>query len=90
MLTYEQCLEINRLASVLGTARVIKYRGGEGLIKTVTKEQAQARMYRAQYDLLKYLESLRDPQERLHPDNVSAADTWQFYLATAKEEAKCE
>ena len=90
MLTYEQSLELYRLASVLGTARVIKYRAEKNLITTVTPGVALDRCKRAEFELITYIDSLREPTESLHPDNVSAADTWKFYVDTAKGDAPCE
>jgi hypothetical protein len=54
----EQIAEIERLASVLATARVVKYRARTGQIETVTLEQAAERLEQAEGHLRLYLEAL--------------------------------
>lgn len=57
-MTEEQRAEIMRLASVYATARVIRHRAQKGDIQTVTLDQANARVERAQKALSDYLTSI--------------------------------
>jgi hypothetical protein len=59
-LTPEQKAEIERLASVLATARVIRYRFAKGLydVPGATKELCEVRINKAYGELRAYLDSI--------------------------------
>jgi len=90
MLTTNQQMEIYRLASVMATSRVIRYRASKGLISTVAEGQAQSRAERAERELLVYIDSLGDSGRPSHPDNEHASHYWRSLVEIAKGDAPCE
>lgn len=65
-LTHEEITEIERLASLLATARVLRTRARLQDLTTVTEEQAGARLQRAEEALRAYLRSLKDDDGRIN------------------------
>jgi hypothetical protein len=80
MITYQQAIELRRLASMMATARVIHYRARHTLISTVSEEGALKRLNKAESDLLHGIDAFIDPHQLMHPDNVDAKAYWEGLL----------
>lgn len=85
MMLVKDAVEIRRLAHMLATAKVLTYKANHGLLPTMTSERAIRREHKAENDLLRYLESLRDQVEVPHPDYVSAMSHWNALVGQAEE-----
>lgn len=82
-LLVNELVEIRRLAGLMATARVLAHRAGSGQLHGMTAQQAADRHAKADAELILYLESLRDPEQGIHPDNARAMGYWDTLVGLA-------